>query len=309
MPSNALDRTAEMVGILAFFHLAPMRNDPHRRANFCWGGDRAICYRAGKELSGTWRKPLIRAETKILMVPLHSLLRSASSVERRLLVGIVVVAALVLGFVILAGEVSDGDTKAFDERVLQFFRDQAVPSRPVGPTWLRDAMRDITALGSTSVLIIVVIGVVGFLVVTGLRHAAGMVLVSVALGVLLSNSLKAVFARPRPQFISPDLVVYTASFPSGHTTLSAVVYLTLGALLCRTQSSLTVKSYILCFAGFLTGIVGFSRVYLGVHWPTDVIAGWLVGGSWALLCWFVMIWLQSRGEVEPEQPRSSPTVR
>jgi undecaprenyl-diphosphatase len=243
------------------------------------------------------------------MVPLHSLLRSASAVERRLLVGIVVVAALVLGFVFLASEVSDGDTKAFDERVLQFFRDQAAPSRPVGPARLRDAMRDITALGSTSVLIIVVIGVVGFLVVTGLLHAAGMVLVSVALGVLLSNSLKAVFARPRPQFISPDLVVYTASFPSGHTTLSAVVYLTLGALLCRTQSSLIVKSYILCFAGFLTGIVGFSRVYLGVHWPTDVIAGWLVGGSWALLCWFVMIWLQSRGEVEPEQPRSSPTVR
>ena len=62
------------------------------------------------------------------------------------------------------------------------------------------------------------------------------------------------------------------------------------------------KTYTLCCAAFLTGIVGFGRVYLGVHWPTDVIAGWLVGGTWALLCWFVMLWLQSRGEVEPEQP-------
>lgn len=241
------------------------------------------------------------------MVPLHSLLRSTTSVERRLLSGIIVVAALVLGFAFLASEVIDGDTKAFDERVLQFFRSQADPS-PASRPWLRDAMRDITALGSTSVLTIVVVAVVGFLAVSGLRHAAGMVLVSVALGVLLSNSLKVVFARPRPELISADLVVYTASFPSGHTTLSAVVYLTLGALLCRTQSSLTVKTYILCFAAFLTGIVGFSRVYLGVHWPTDVLAGWLVGGTWALLCWFVMIWLQSRGEVEPEQPRSTSTL-
>jgi undecaprenyl-diphosphatase len=134
-----------------------------------------------------------------------------------------------------------------------------------------------------------------------MRHAAVMVLASVAIGVLLSNSLKAVFSRSRPEFIPHDMVVYTASFPSGHATLSAVVYLTLGAFLCRTQSSVAVKTYILCFAGFLTAIVGVSRVYLGVHWPTDVIAGGLVGGTRALLCWFVMAWLQSRGEVESEQ--------
>jgi undecaprenyl-diphosphatase len=236
------------------------------------------------------------------MLQLRHLLRSASSAEKRMLVGIIVVAALVLGFAVLASEVIEGDTKAFDERVMQFFRAEASPSRPAGPAWVKDAMRDITSLGSTSVLTIIVVGVVGFLAVSGLRHAAAMVLASVLLGVLLSNSLKAAFARPRPEVIPPDLIVYSASFPSGHTVLSAVVYLTLGALLCRTQSSLTVKIYILGFAMFLTGIVGLSRVYLGVHWPTDVIAGWLVGGTWALLCWFAMVWLQSRGEVEPEQP-------
>jgi len=228
-------------------------------------------------------------------------LRAASDVEKRMLVGIILATAFILGFGLLASEVVEGDTMAFDERVLQLFRSQANPSLPAGPPWLKDAMRDVTALGSTSVLTIVVVGVAGYLAVSGLRHAGAMVLGSVALGVLLSNSLKAAFSRPRPAFIPPDLLVFTASFPSGHATLSAVVYLTLGALLCRTQSSVAVKAYILCFAMFLTGIVGLSRVYFGVHWPTDVVAGWLVGGTWALLCWLAMIWLQGRGEVEPEQ--------
>ena len=129
-----------------------------------------------------------------------------------------------------------------------------------------------------------------------------MILASVLLGVLLSNSLKWGFARPRPDLVPREIVVYTASFPSGHTTLSAVVYLTLGALLCRTQSSIAVKAYVLSVAALLTAIIGVSRVYLGVHWPTDVIAGWLIGGAWAFLCASVMVWLQRRGEVEPEQP-------
>jgi len=236
------------------------------------------------------------------MPALRFLLQAASDVEKRMLGGIVLVATLVLGFGLLASEVIEGDTKTFDERVLQFFRAPADPSLPAGPAWLKDAMRDVTALGSTSVLTIIVVGVAGYLAVSGLRHAAAMVLGSVALGALLSNALKVAFSRPRPAFIPPDLLVFTASFPSGHATLSAVVYLTLGALLCRTQSSLAVKTFILCFATLLTGLVGLSRIYLGVHWPTDVVAGWLVGGTWALLCWLTMIWLQGRGEVEPERP-------
>jgi len=234
------------------------------------------------------------------MSAFRTLLRAASAVEKRMLVGVILVTVFVLGFGLLASEVVEGDTKAFDERILQFFRATANPAVPAGPPWLKEAMRDVTALGSTSILTIVVVGVAGYLAVSGLSHAAAMVLGSVALGVLLSNSLKAAFSRPRPP-MPPDLVVYTASFPSGHATLSAVVYLTLGALLCRTQSSLSLKTYILCIAIFLTGIVGLSRIYLGVHWPTDVVAGWLVGGSWALLCWLAMIWLQGRGEVEPER--------
>jgi undecaprenyl-diphosphatase len=232
---------------------------------------------------------------------LRSLLGRVSSVEKRMLAGIIVVAVLVLGFAMLASEVAEGETHSFDERILLQFRVPGSPTDTIGPTWLRETMRDITALGGTGILTIIVASVAGFLAVTGMRHAALMVLVSVLSGVVLSNSLKAVFSRARPDLIPHDVAVYTASFPSGHTTLSAVVYLTLGALLCRTQSSVTAKAYILSVAVILTVIVGISRVYLGVHWPTDVVAGWLLGGTWALLCWFAMLWLQSRGEIEPER--------
>jgi undecaprenyl-diphosphatase len=239
------------------------------------------------------------------MSSLRALLHSLANVERWVLAAIVVVAALVLAFVLLASEVLEGDTRAFDARILLLFRTASDHAVPIGPAWLKEAMRDITALGSTSVLVILVGAVVGFLAVSRLRHAAAMILLSVLLGVLLSNSLKWGFARPRPDLVPRDIVIYTASFPSGHTTLSAVVYLTLGALLCRTQSSIVVKAYILAVAAFLTASIGVSRVYLGVHWPTDVIAGWLIGGAWAFVCTSVMVWLQRRGEVEPEQPPST----
>ena len=108
------------------------------------------------------------------------------------------------------------------------------------------------------------------------------------------------FARPRPELVPHGAEIYTASFPSGHAMMAAVVYLTLGALLARTQSGRSVKAYILAIAVILTVLVGASRVYLGVHWPTDVLAGWALGGTWALACWLVMLWLQVRGEVEGE---------
>ena len=239
------------------------------------------------------------------MAYLRSLLDRVCSIEKWTLVGFVIAAFLILSFAVLASEVAEGETRAFDERILLMFRIPGDLSRTIGPPWLKEAVRDITALGGTSVLAIIVAGVVGFLAVSGVRHAAIMVLASVLSGVSLSNGLKAGFSRARPDLVPHDTVIYTASFPSGHATLSAVVYLTLGALLCRTQSSRAVKAYILSVAGFLTVLVGISRVYLGVHWPTDVIAGWLLGGTWALLCWFVMLLLQSRGEVEPEQPAGS----
>jgi undecaprenyl-diphosphatase len=97
-------------------------------------------------------------------------------------------------------------------------------------------------------------------------------------------------------------IVYTASFPSGHAMLAAVVYLTLGALLARVQPRLVLKLYLLGLAILLTIAVGVSRVYLGVHWPTDVLAGWTLGAAWALFCWAAALWLQRRGQVESAGP-------
>jgi undecaprenyl-diphosphatase len=92
--------------------------------------------------------------------------------------------------------------------------------------------------------------------------------------------------------------VYTASFPSGHATLSAATYLTLGVLLARLELRRRAKLYFLGLAVILTALVGASRVYLGVHWPTDVLAGWSVGAAWAMGVWLVALWLQRRGKVE-----------
>lgn len=216
------------------------------------------------------------------------------------LVAMLGVAAVLFAFTELADAVVEGDTRAFDEFLLLGLRSAADPSDPLGPRWLEEMMRDFTALGGTGVLSAVTLFVVGFLFLTRKGHAAATVAVAVVSGLLLSQALKWGFARPRPDLVPHGQTVYTQSFPSGHAMLSAVVYLTLGALLARTQPRRRVKLYFLAVAALLTVVVGVSRVYLGVHWPTDVLAGWTVGAGWALLCWLAMLWLQRRGQVESE---------
>ena len=159
-------------------------------------------------------------------------------------------------------------------------------------------MRDFTALGGTGVLVFVTLGVTGFLFIAKKRHMALTMAVAVITGMLLSQTLKWGFAWPRPELVPALTHVYTNSFPSGHAMVSAVVYLTLGVLIARTPIRTAIKAYLLFIASLLTLIVGISRVYLGLHWPTDVLAGWAGGAAWALLCWLVMLWLQSRGTVE-----------
>ena len=127
---------------------------------------------------------------------------------------------------------------------------------------------------------------------------AGLLLVAVVGGILLTALLKLGFDRPRPDLVPHLAQVFTASFPSGHAKLSAVTYLTLGALLARIHSQVRVKAYLLLLGLLLTLLVGVSRVYLGVHWPTDVLAGWMLGGAWALLCWLAMGWLQRHRYIE-----------
>jgi undecaprenyl-diphosphatase len=221
--------------------------------------------------------------------------------ETRLFASILMIAALLLAFGLLAEEVIEGDTLPFDRQLMLALREAGNPSVPIGPPWLPEAARDISALGSTIVLGILLLAVVGYLLLVRRRAAAWLMLGAVLSGVALNSLLKLGFARPRPDLVAPLVRVVTASFPSGHATLSAITYLTLGALLARTHSQISLRIYFMTLAALLTVLVGLSRIYLGVHYPTDVLAGWCIGTAWAMGCWVLMTWLQRRGQVEPPE--------
>ncbi len=198
-------------------------------------------------------------------------------------VGAVLVAALLGGFGLIADEVIEGDTLAFDRAVLLALRTPGDPTDPIGPPWFEEAMRDITALGSFSLLAIFVVLVLLYLWLVGRARTAWFILFAVLGGTIISNGLKAFFNRARPDFADVTRV-FTASFPSGHAALSAVVFLTLGAMLAEAAPERRLKVFYLTVAIVLTVVVGLSRIYLGVHYPTDVLAGWSIGAAWALLC-------------------------
>ena len=229
-----------------------------------------------------------------------ALIARVSGVERATLIVVILGAGGLFAFAKIANAVGRGSTRAFDEWLLVALRTPGNLADPIGPQWLEEMMRDFTAMGSTGVLTLMVLTIAGFLAMTRKGYAALFVLAAVIGGTLISQTMKWAYARPRPDLVPHGAEVYTASFPSGHSMMSAVVYLTLGALLAGTQADRAVKVYILVVAVTLTALVGTSRVYLGVHWPTDVLAGWSLGGVWALLCWLVMSWLQTRGQVEDE---------
>jgi len=220
--------------------------------------------------------------------------------ELILLIGVVITAGLLLAFLNLAGEVMDGETAAMDRAILLSLRSAADPTDPLGPLWLEQVARDITALGSIVVLSLITLTAMGYLLLLGKRGAALLVLLSVGGVMILSSLLKLGIARARPDLVPHGDIVFTGSFPSGHSMLSAVVYLTLGALLARFAARRRLKAYPLLVAIVLTLLIGSSRVYLGVHWPTDVLAGWCIGAAWASVCWLLALWLQRRGAVEPD---------
>lgn len=221
--------------------------------------------------------------------------------ELLLLLGTLALLGIVLVIVNLAGEVLEGDTLDFDKRMLAALRKADNPAQPIGPAWLELAAFDITALGGPTVLGMTVLAIVGFMVLQGMyRNAAFVFLASVG-GWMLNDLLKEVFARPRPQVVPHLRQVMSLSFPSGHALTSAAVYLTLGALLMRVAQSRLAKFYCMFIAMLATLLIGTTRVYLGVHYPTDVLAGWLIGISWALFCWLLERSLEHRAGLRQER--------
>jgi undecaprenyl-diphosphatase len=251
-------------------------------------------------------------------VPMRRLLtwlRQMGRGEALMLLAAFVVVVVAYGFLALAGEVREGETQPFDEWVVRSLRRADDPATPVGPWWLREAALDLTALGSFTVLLIISAVVVGFLLLHRRRRMALLVTVAVLGGMLLNTGLKHFFGRERPSVVPHLREVTTPSFPSGHATLSAVVYLTLGALLAGIVKGRYTRIYCLAVAMTFTALVGASRVYLGVHYPTDVLAGWSVGLAWALTCWTAARLLERRGalrearaarDVEVNDPSAQP---
>ena len=232
------------------------------------------------------RKGLHAAVKGRALVGWQAIVRAGKQ-ELGTLAALLLCAGLILIFGIVASEMTEGETHAFDNAVILAMRAPGNHADPVGPRWFEQAVRDITSLGSNTVLTMVTLFAVGFLAFSGARGSALLLFASVGGGAILIQVLKQAFGRTRPDLVPHSVYELTRSFPSGHATMSAVTYLTLGALLASVQTRRVFKTYLLSVAVLLTLLVGLSRVYLGLHWPTDVLAGWCLGSAWAIACWLV----------------------
>jgi undecaprenyl-diphosphatase len=233
-------------------------------------------------------------------------LRSLPAIEPFVLIVLAVGAASLWGFIETADAVFANETQGFDRWMLSALRDPANPADPVGPLWVEEMARDVSALGGFTWITFATITIAMYLWIDDKTRMAIFLIAATASGALLSMLLKNLYARPRPDLVPHLSQVFSSSFPSGHSMLAAVIYLTLGSLVASVVSRRTLKVYVLAVAVMLTTSVGLTRVYLGVHYPTDVLAGWLAGLVWALLCWLVARVLQVRGRVETSSTDSTP---
>jgi len=223
-----------------------------------------------------------------------------SNVEIGTLVVLVLAVSGFWVFAELADEVIEGSTHNLDRDLLLLLRETGNLDEPIGPAWLEEVVRDLTALGGVAVLTLTTLAVAGFFLLQRKLAATLYLLASVGGGLLISSVAKEFFDRSRPDLVPYGSFVHTASFPSGHSMMAAVTYLALGVLVARTLPQRKLKIFVLSIAVFAVILVGVSRVYLGVHWPTDVLAGWLAGAAWAAVCILGARFLARRGGVERE---------
>ncbi|QDT14403.1 phosphatase PAP2 family protein [Alienimonas californiensis] len=218
------------------------------------------------------------------------------------------VGAGTFGFIELADAVTDGESTAVDRTVLLALRNPDDHADPIGPHWFEEMARDVTAIGSVAVLSLFSIAALGHLAMIGRRKLAAATLVAIVLGTLVSWLMKVGFDRPRPDLVPHETQVFTRSFPSGHSAMSAVVFLTLGWLAARAQPTKKGKISFVLGATLLTLLIGSSRVYLGVHWPTDVLAGWTFGATWAAASWLALRWIDRSPHVDLDEEEADEDV-
>ncbi len=226
--------------------------------------------------------------------------RSLRRTDVSTLVLLILATGALWAFVTLAAEMVEGDLSAFDETVLLALRTAGNPDDPLGPQWVEEMMRDITALGGATVLVLVTTCVVVAFLLRRRWRDAVFLLVAVIGGRLLGVVAKSGFSRPRPDLVPHGMEVYSHGFPSGHSMMAATTYLTLAVMLSRAEASFRMKIFYLALAVILTVAIGISRVYLGVHWPSDVLGGWAAGAFWALLCALAARRLDREGTIEHE---------
>ncbi|MGZ3375057.1 MAG: phosphatase PAP2 family protein [Phenylobacterium sp.] len=237
------------------------------------------------------------------------LLHHLRNIEARALILVLGAAGALWAFFNIASEVGEGETTRLDTRILMLLRNPAAPNDPIGPRSLQEAMRDVTALGGVTVIsLVTTVALLLFLIHRKLRHAA-IFAACVGVAFVSSEGLKGFYDRPRPELAPHGSYVYSASFPSGHSTLSAAVYLSLAMLISSLEPERNTKRLVFALAGLLVLGIGFSRVYLAVHWPSDVLAGWSLGAAVALAAWIALLRFAQRDDVvgvEPDTLSSPP---
>lgn len=197
-------------------------------------------------------------------------------------------------FAVVAEAMGEGESHGIDRQIVRALRDSADPGNPIGPTWFEEAARDVTALGGIAVLGLASLTVIVYVLLRGAYKNAIVIAIAVIGAQLASSLLKLGFSRPRPDLVPHLTEVYTASFPSGHAMVSTAVYLTFATQLASLHREVVIRGYLIATAITLVLVIGASRVYLGVHWPTDVLAGWAAGAAWALFVWAGTRWYSLR---------------
>lgn len=226
--------------------------------------------------------------------PLKDLIVNLAHKEFRLFFTVFIIVTAGWLFIIIAANVKDGSTQKFDQSIIELFREPGTTSKPVGPEGLPGTMRDITALGGAPVIFIITIAVTGFLVLRKDYHSIFLVLFAVIGGALIDQWFKHLFGRARPLLEYRLVQEYSLSFPSGHSMMSAVIYLSLAVLVSRILVRKIMRLYVIIVAILLSFIIGISRIYLGVHYPTDVLGGWSLGLAWAGICWFISYYTERK---------------